>query len=319
MHFYPHHIADFNNATRHLGRLERSIYRDCIEMYYDTEGPLDGTDLERLQRRLLCHSDAEKVALDFILSEFFEEEGGIYMNGRCDREIAIYKSRDKEAAQKQDAANERKRRYRDDRRDMFAGLRTVGVVPDFNIKMDELRALYSKHCQVNESSSKDDANGTSQERPEDASGTTKIEPLTINQETLTTNTESEENASESDYLVNFWNGNRPSNAQVKLSVWSKKVKARLKTFTADEIKQAMLFVINDSWYQSNSQVLIKNVIDSDDRCAAVLEKSSQPAKTNQVANYEYSQPRQSGSRSFDDMLDAQLAEEEGGWHEYTVN
>lgn len=185
MHYYPHHIADFNNATRHLGRLERSVYRDCIEMYYDTESPLDGTDLERLQRRLLCHSDAEKVALDFILSEFFEEEGGIYMNGRCDREIAIYKARDKEAAQKQDAANERKRRYRDDRRDMFAGLRTVGVVPDFNIKMDELRALYSEHCRQNIDARKGDEVGTSRERLADASGTTKIEPVTSNQEPVT--------------------------------------------------------------------------------------------------------------------------------------
>ena len=185
MHYYPHHIADFNNATRHLGRLERSIYRDCIEMYYDNEGPLDGTDLERLQRRLLCHSDAEKSALDFVLNEFFEEEGGMYMNGRCDREIVAYKSRDKEASKKQEAANERKRRYREDRRNMFAGLRTAGVVPDFNIKMDELRALYSKHCQANRNSSEDDANGTSRERLADASGTTKIEPIINNQEPLT--------------------------------------------------------------------------------------------------------------------------------------
>lgn len=106
-------------------------------------------------------------------------------------------------------------------------------------------------------------------------------PITNNHEPLTTNTESE---ADSDLLVKFWNENRPSNAQVKTSVWAKKVKTRLKTFTADEIKQAMLFVINDSWYQSNSQVLIKNVIDSDDRCAAVLEKSSQPAKTNYQGN-----------------------------------
>ena len=111
------------------------------------------------------------------------------------------------------------------------------------------------------------------------------EPLTNNQEPLTiNNTESDVSKNDSDDLVKFWNENRPSNAQVKVSIWSKKVKTRLKTFTADEIKQAMLFVINDSWYQSNSQVLIKNVIDSDDRCAAVLEKSSQPVKTNYQGN-----------------------------------
>ena len=89
---------------------------------------------------------------------------------------------------------------------------------------------------------------------------------------------------EAEMLVDLWNENRPSNAQVKKSVWVEKVKSRLKTFTADEIKQAMLFLINDQWYQSNSQVLIKNVIDSDERCAKVLEKSSQPAKTNYQGN-----------------------------------
>ena len=203
MHYYPHHIADFNNATRHLGRLERSIYRDCIEMYYDTEGPLDGTDLERLQRRLLCHSDAEKTALDFVLNEFFEEEGGMYMNGRCDREIVAYKSRDKEASKKQEAANERKRRYRDDRRDMFAGLRNVGVIPSFNIKMDDLRALYSEHCRVDKNSPKDDANGTSRERLADASGTTKIEPITNNQEPLTNTNGDDEKALNIPFDV-FW-------------------------------------------------------------------------------------------------------------------
>ena len=90
---------------------------------------------------------------------------------------------------------------------------------------------------------------------------------------------------EAEMLVDLWNESRPSNAQVKKSVWVKKVKTRLKTFTADEIKQAMLFLINDQWYQSNSQVLIKNVIDSDERCAKVLEKSSQPAKTNYQGNH----------------------------------
>lgn len=89
---------------------------------------------------------------------------------------------------------------------------------------------------------------------------------------------------EAEELVNFWNENRPSNAQVKTSVWVKKVKTRLKTFTAKEVQQAMLFVINDHWYQSNSQVLIKNIIDSDERCAKVLEKSSQPQQNNFQGN-----------------------------------
>lgn len=188
MYFFPLNIADLVNATAHLERIERSVYSDCLNLYYDTESPLDGTDMERLQRRLRCHSDEEKDALDIVLNEFFEEEDGIYMNSRCDKEIAIYRSRDKDAAKKQENANARKQRYRDDRRDMFVDLRSVGVVPVFNIKMQDLRKLHAQNFQSGNGKTnlqKGDVVGMSQERLADASGTTKIEPITINQEPST--------------------------------------------------------------------------------------------------------------------------------------
>ena len=90
--------------------------------------------------------------------------------------------------------------------------------------------------------------------------------------------------SEADLLVDFWNDNRPSSAAVKKEVWSKVVKTRLKTFSADEIKTAMLTVINSQWHQQNKQVLIKNAIDSDKRCAEAIEKSSQPQQKNYQGN-----------------------------------
>ena len=83
--------------------------------------------------------------------------------------------------------------------------------------------------------------------------------------------------SEADLLVDFWNDNRPPSASVKKEVWSKIIKKRLKTFSADEIKTAMLTVINSQWHQQNKQVLIKNAVDSDRRCAEAIEKSSQKA------------------------------------------
>lgn len=122
---------------------------------------------------------------------------------------------------------------------------------------------------------------------------------------------------EAEELVNFWNENRPSNAQVKTSVWVKKVKTRLKTFTANEVQQAMLFVINDHWYQSNSQVLIKNIIDSDERCAKVLEKSSQPQTntfqgnthaSNQSAN---NKPRRETTDEYKQRMQREFNEEFG--------
>ena len=89
MNYYPHHIGDFNNATRHLTRVERSVYRDAIELYYDTETPLT-SDIERLQKRLICDTEEEKKALRFVLSEFFFATDEGFRHERCEAEIEKY-------------------------------------------------------------------------------------------------------------------------------------------------------------------------------------------------------------------------------------
>lgn len=92
MNYYPHHIGDFNSATRHLTRVERSLYRDLIELYYDTEQPLPADDVNRLARRVIATTDEEKAALEYVLSEFFDLDGDFYRHGRCDEEIEKYKT-----------------------------------------------------------------------------------------------------------------------------------------------------------------------------------------------------------------------------------
>jgi len=91
LNFYPHHIKDFNNSTRHLTRVERSVYRDAIELYYDTESALT-SDFEKLSRRLLVVSEEEKTALRDILNEFFELTDSGYYHDRCEDEIAKYRA-----------------------------------------------------------------------------------------------------------------------------------------------------------------------------------------------------------------------------------
>lgn len=95
MNFYQHHIGDFNNATRHLTRVERSIYRDLIELYYDTEAPLM-LDLDRLARRVLV-GDEDRSALQDILDEFFICTDDGWHNKRCDEEIAKYRDKQSKA------------------------------------------------------------------------------------------------------------------------------------------------------------------------------------------------------------------------------
>lgn len=94
MNYYQHHIGDFNNATRHLTRVERSIYRDLIELYYDTEAPLTA-DLKRLSKKVMARSEEEIEALNDVLDEFFTLEGDVYTHSRCDDELAkVYKKSD---------------------------------------------------------------------------------------------------------------------------------------------------------------------------------------------------------------------------------
>lgn len=88
MNYYRHHIGDFNGATRHLSRVERAIYRDLLELYYDIEGPLTA-DVDRLARRCLVPEN-EMAELRHVLDEFFTLSDDGYHNSRADREIAEY-------------------------------------------------------------------------------------------------------------------------------------------------------------------------------------------------------------------------------------
>ncbi len=89
MHYYQHHISDFNQATRHLTRVERALYRDLIELYYDTEKPLI-SDFDRLSRRVLAVNQEEKEALQYVLEEFFTLTDDGYRQSRCDAELEKY-------------------------------------------------------------------------------------------------------------------------------------------------------------------------------------------------------------------------------------
>lgn len=97
MNHYPHHIGDFNNATRHLTRVERSLYRDMLELYYDTEQPLN-SDPAKIARRVLASSDSEREALNLVLEEFFVLQDDGWHNTRCDAEIAKYKGQIEQAS-----------------------------------------------------------------------------------------------------------------------------------------------------------------------------------------------------------------------------
>ena len=116
MNHYPHHIGDFDKATRHLTRIERSIYRDLIELYYDTEAELT-LDLPALCRKIIARTNEESTAVEQVLNEFFIKTATGWFHSRCDQEIENYRlnnsqkaaagraSAAKKAAKRQQAMN----------------------------------------------------------------------------------------------------------------------------------------------------------------------------------------------------------------------
>jgi uncharacterized protein YdaU (DUF1376 family) len=105
VNYYSYHIGDFNNATRHLTRIERSIYRDMLDLYYDTEQPLV-IDRVALCRKLLARTEEESTAVEQVLNEFFTKTEQGWYHSRCEEGIEEYRKNisGKSAAGKASAA-----------------------------------------------------------------------------------------------------------------------------------------------------------------------------------------------------------------------
>lgn len=111
MKHYPHHIGDFDKATRHLNRIERSVYRDLLDLYYDTEARIP-LDLKWVCRRILATSNEESTVVEQVLNEFFTETPTGWWHARCDEVIAEYHantSQRSEAGKKSAAAKKAKK------------------------------------------------------------------------------------------------------------------------------------------------------------------------------------------------------------------
>jgi uncharacterized protein YdaU (DUF1376 family) len=89
MNFYPHHIGDFNSGTLHMERLERWIYRDMLETYYDQEKPLPA-DIDKICRLIGIRTSPEREAVISLLDQKFALAEDGYHQSRCDIEIAKY-------------------------------------------------------------------------------------------------------------------------------------------------------------------------------------------------------------------------------------
>ena len=98
MNWYPHHIGDYAQDTRHLTMIEHGAYRLLMDLYYSRESPLP-RDVSTVLRLACARSREEKQAVEAVLREFFIESADGWRHERCDREIEI-------GRRKQEAARE---------------------------------------------------------------------------------------------------------------------------------------------------------------------------------------------------------------------
>lgn len=142
MNYYEHHLGDYAKDTGHLSMLEHGAYRILLDRYYSTEAGIPEGQVYRLAR---ARTDDEKAAVDVVLEEFFSLVDGIWINRRAEEELERFASAQAETEARTENERDRVRRHREDRSRMFADLRNVNVIPDWNIKTKELRALHAKH------------------------------------------------------------------------------------------------------------------------------------------------------------------------------
>ncbi|MGO1375124.1 MAG: DUF1376 domain-containing protein [Psychrobacter sp.] len=221
MHFVNHNFTDHDFETKHMSRIEKTIYLDLRSLYLSEEKPIDGSDMELLQRRLSVISDDEKRALAFVLKDKFKKTGKYYKRAAWDKILKDYKWGNKnkgnangnatrngvtnDVTPSNDWCNvtcndndvpmtpaERVRKSRQDKRNMINALTNIGVSVDKGIGTAALRELHAKHIdaikQYNASNVTNDVTQTVTPSNDDCNaGNAKNAAITKNHEPETNN------------------------------------------------------------------------------------------------------------------------------------
>ena len=92
MNYYQFHIGDFRSGTIHMSRQMRWLYRDMLDLYYDSEKPLP-LDLELLNDSIGVESAEDQKLVERILRFKFTKTDEGYTNSVCEKVIAEYHSK----------------------------------------------------------------------------------------------------------------------------------------------------------------------------------------------------------------------------------
>jgi len=84
--WYAHYPGDYGRDTAHLSLIQHGAYRLLLDHYYATSAPLPA-DIAALYRICRAFDQAERDAVDHVLSRFFSLQSDGYHNARADVEI----------------------------------------------------------------------------------------------------------------------------------------------------------------------------------------------------------------------------------------
>jgi uncharacterized protein YdaU (DUF1376 family) len=140
MNYYEHHIGDYDANTSHLSWAEDMAYTRLIRWYYRKEKPIP-VDLSEACRQIRAVSREQKAAVDAVLKEFFELRDDGWHQDRCDELITAYQAGEPEREAKKANEDNRLKRHREERAELFKVLTEAGQHAAWNIGIKELREL----------------------------------------------------------------------------------------------------------------------------------------------------------------------------------
>ncbi len=143
MHYYQFNIADYQSHTKHLTPIEDICYRRLLDWQYLHEKPIPN-DIKSMCRLLVLKDYQEDV--EQILNEFFVLTDDGWINQRAFDEIQSYILQEENNQLREEGEKNRIRRHREERKQLFADLRKVGVVPKWDILIVALRELHKQYC-----------------------------------------------------------------------------------------------------------------------------------------------------------------------------
>jgi uncharacterized protein YdaU (DUF1376 family) len=114
MHYYSHHVGDYDRDTAFLSLVEHGAYGKLMRSYYATERPLPA-NAEYLWRICGAMTKEEKLAVSRVAERFFKLDGDVLRHKRIDKEIESFHAQLETASKAGKASAESRQRKRNAR------------------------------------------------------------------------------------------------------------------------------------------------------------------------------------------------------------